>query len=137
MLWVKALHIVFMVTWFAGLLYLPRLFVYHAMATDPVGIERFKVMERKLYHGIMTPGAALTIAFGLWLWLGYGISGAWLHAKLVLVLATLAYHFYCGKLLRDFKHDRNIRSHRWLRGFNELPVASLFAIVILVVVKPF
>lgn len=137
MLWVKALHIVFMTTWFAGLFYLPRLFVYHAMATDAAGIERFKLMERKLYYGIMTPGAVLTIVFGAWLWLGFGISGGWLHAKLVLVLLTLIYHFYCSKLMRDFKHDRNTRSHRWFRIFNELPVLALFAIVILVVVKPF
>jgi hypothetical protein len=82
MLWVKSLHIVFMVTWFAGLFYLPRLFVYHAQAQDAIGIERFKLMERKLYFGIMTPGAVLTIASGLWLWLGYGISGGWLYAKL-------------------------------------------------------
>ena len=78
MLWVKSLHIVFMVTWFAGLFYLPRLFVYHSLATDAVSIERFKLMERKLYYGIMTPGALLTVGFGVWLWLGYGITGGWL-----------------------------------------------------------
>ena len=92
MLWIKSLHIVFMVTWFAGLFYLPRLFVYHALATDPIGIERFKLMERKLYFGIMTPGAVLTIAFGLWLWLGYGVSGDWLKAKLALVALLIAHH---------------------------------------------
>src|SRR3977135_1553701 len=81
MLWIKALHIVFVVTWFAGLFYLPRLFVYHAMAEDAAGRERFKVMERKLYYGIMTPGAVLTVAFGAWLWLGYGITGGWLPAQ--------------------------------------------------------
>ena len=137
MLWVKALHIVFMVTWFAGLFYLPRLFVYHAQSSDAVSIERFKVMERKLYWGIMAPGAVLTIVFGLWLWLGYGISGGWLHAKLALVLVLLAYHAWCGKLLADFKHDRNTKSHVWFRWFNEFPVLILFAVVILVVVKPF
>jgi putative membrane protein len=137
MLWIKALHIIFMVTWFAGLFYLPRLFVYHAQTTDPTGSDRFKLMERKLYFGIMTPGAALTIVFGVWLWLGYGISGGWLHAKLALVALLIAYHVYCGKLLADFKHDRNRRSHVWLRWFNELPVLVLVGAVLLVVVKPF
>src|SRR6476469_2141930 len=100
---VKTLHIVFMVTWFAGLFYLPRLFVYHALAApgDRLGIARFKTMERKLYVGIMTPGAALTIACGLWLWLGYGVRGGWLAAKLALVLALVALHVYLGVLLRD------------------------------------
>ncbi|SHL53257.1 putative membrane protein [Nitrosospira sp. Nsp11] len=137
MLWIKSLHIIFMVTWFAGLFYLPRLFVYHAMSDDPPGIKRFKVMERKLYYGIMTPGAVLTILFGLWLWLGYGISGGWLHAKLALVIVLIAYHLYCGKLLADFKYDRNRRGHVYYRWFNEFPVAILIAVVILVVVKPF
>ena len=126
-----------MVTWFAGLFYLPRLFVYHTMSDDAPGIERFKVMERKLYYGIMTPGAVLTVLFGLWLWLGYGISGGWLHAKLALVIVLIAYHFYCGKLLADFKYDRNRRSHVYYRWFNEFPVVILIAVVILVVVKPF
>jgi len=137
MLWVKALHVVFMVTWFAGLFYLPRLFVYHAQSEDAVSIERFKVMERKLYYGIMAPGAVLTIACGLWLWLGWGFSGAWLHAKLALVAVLVAYHLWCGKLLADFRNGRNARSHVWFRWFNEFPVLLLFAIVILVVVKPF
>lgn len=126
-----------MVTWFAGLFYLPRLFVYHAMSDDPSGIERFKIMERKLYYGIMTPGAVLTVFFGLWLWLGYGISGGWLHAKLALVIGLIAYHLYCGKLLADFRHDRNRRGHVYYRWFNEIPVVLLVAVVILVVVKPF
>lgn len=126
-----------MVTWFAGLFYLPRLFVYHAMSDDGPSLERFKVMERKLYYGIMTPGAVLTILFGLWLWLGYGISGDWLHAKLALVIVLIAYHFYCGKLLADFKYDRNRRGHVYYRWFNEFPVVILIAVVILVVVKPF
>ena len=137
MLWIKALHISFMVTWFGGLFYLPRLFVYHAMADDKAGIERFKIMERKLYFGIMTPGAVLTIIFGLWLWLGYGISGGWMHVKLLLVLILIGYHFYCGKLVNDFKHDRNRHGHVFYRWFNEFPVLILFAVIILVVVKPF
>jgi putative membrane protein len=137
MLWIKALHIVFMVTWFAGLFYLPRLFVYHAMTEDAAGRERFKVMERKLYYGIMTPGAVLTVVFGAWLWLGYGITGGWLHAKLVLVGVLVAYHLWCGRLLADFKHDRNTRSHVWYRWFNEVPTIILFAVVILTVVRPF
>jgi putative membrane protein len=139
MLWVKSLHIIFMVTWFAGLFYLPRLFVYHAMAEDRVSTERFKVMERKLYFGIMAPGAVLTIVFGLWLWLGWfqGAFGLWFHVKLTLVALLVGYHLWCGKLLADFRQDRNTRSHVWLRWFNEAPVLLLFAIVILVVVKPF
>lgn len=137
MLWIKSLHIIFMVTWFAGLFYLPRLFVYHAMSEDPTSIERFKVMERKLYYGIMAPGAILTIAFGLWLWLAYGFSGGWLHAKLALVALLIGYHLWCGKLLADFRRGRNTRSHVWYRWFNEIPVVFLFGIVVLVVVKPF
>ena len=141
MLWVKAFHIVFMVTWFAGLFYLPRLFVYHAMAEDRISIERFKVMERKLYYGIATPGAIITIALGIWMlvdyaWKMYANQG-WLHAKLALVAVLIAYHIYCGKLLNDFKHDRNRHSHVWYRWFNEFPVVILIAIVVLVVVKPF
>jgi len=138
MLWVKALHIVFMVTWFAGLFYLPRLFVYHAMAQDAQGIERFQVMERKLYYGIMTPGAVLTIVFGLWLWFGwFRDASGWMYAKLVLVALLIAYHLWCGKLLGEFKRGRNRRSHVWYRWFNELPVLVLLAVVVLVVVKPF
>lgn len=137
MLWIKAWHIIFMVTWFAGLFYLPRLFVYHAMTEDRTSSERFKIMERKLFFGIMTPGAVLTIVFGLWLWHGYGFSGAWLHAKLTLVAVLIVYHLYCGKLLFAFKHDRNRHSHVFYRWLNELPVLLLVAIVILVVVKPF
>jgi putative membrane protein len=141
MLWVKAWHIIFMVTWFAGLFYLPRLFVYHAMcdATKPedaASIARFKIMERKLFYGIMTPGGILTIIFGLWLWLGTDITGGWLHAKLVLVALLVAYHIYCGKLVLDFKHGRNQHSHVYFRWLNEVPVIALVAIIILAVVKP-
>ena len=137
MLWVKAFHIIFMVTWFAGLFYLPRLFVYHAMSEDSTSIERFKLMERKLFYGIMTPGGVITVVLGLWLWLGYGIGGAWMHVKFALVLVLIAYHLYCAKLLLDFKRDRNTRTHVWYRWFNEFPVLILIAVVILVVVKPF
>jgi len=136
MLWVKSLHIVFRVTWFAGLFYLPRLFVYHAMAQDAVSRERFKVMERKLFWGIMTPGGVLTIAFGLWLWLGYGFSGAWLDVKLALTALLVVYHAWCGKLMLQFRAGRNTRTHIWFRWFNEFPTVLLFAAVILVVVKP-
>lgn len=137
MLWIKALHIAFMVTWFAGLFYLPRLFVYHALSTDAVSTARFKIMERKLFFGIMTPGALLTIVSGAWLWLGYGFSGGWLSAKLALVAVLIVYHAYCGMLLFDFKHDRNRHGHVFYRWLNEFPVLILFAVVILVVVKPF
>ena len=137
MLWIKAFHIIFMVTWFAGLFYLPRLFVYHAASEDTVSRERFKVMERKLFFGIMNPGAILTIGFGLWLWLGYGFHGGWLHAKLALVAVLVVYHIYCGKLLSDFRHDRNTHGHVFYRWLNELPVVLLIAIVLLVELQPF
>ncbi len=141
MLWLKALHLIFMVTWFAGLFYLPRLFVYHATSDDAVSIERFKVMERKLYFGIMTPGMFLTFIFGVWMlvaydWELYGKSG-WLHAKLGLLALLFIYHVICGKWLLDFKHDRNQHRHVYYRWMNEVPVLFLFAIVILAVVKPF
>jgi len=137
MLWVKAFHIVFMVTWFAGLFYLPRLFVYHALTEDRMGAERFKVMERKLFYGIMTPGAVITVALGLWLWLGYGIGGGWMHAKTALVVVLIGYHLWCGFLVADFRHDRNRHGHVFYRWFNEFPVVILIAIVLLVVLKPF
>ncbi|WP_332247285.1 protoporphyrinogen oxidase HemJ [Alkalilimnicola ehrlichii MLHE-1] len=138
-LWVKAFHIIAVVTWFAALFYLPRLYVYHAMAEDRTGIERFKVMERKLYRGIMTPSAIVAVGLGIWLlilipgWLSQG----WMHAKLVLVALLIGYHVYCGHLLKQFRDDRNTRSHRWYRVFNELPVLVLIAVVVLAVVKPF
>lgn len=136
MLWVKWLHIVFMVTWFAGLFYLPRLFVYHALAADTLSQERFKVMERKLFWGIMTPGAVLTVFFGLWLWLGWGFSGAWLYGKVALTAVLVGYHAWCGKLMLDFRAGRSRKSHVWFRWFNEFPVLVLAAAVFLVVFKP-
>ncbi|NND81225.1 MAG: protoporphyrinogen oxidase HemJ [Gammaproteobacteria bacterium] len=137
MLWIKALHIIALVCWMAGIFYLPRLFVYHAMAEDEVGRERFKVMERKLYRGIMQPSMLATIIFGLWLWLGYGFAGGWLHLKLALVVVLLAYHFWCGQMIQRFARDEIKRGHVFFRIMNELPVLLLIAIVILVVVKPF
>jgi len=141
MLWLKAFHLIFMVTWFAGLFYLPRLFVYHAMSADSVSRERFKIMERKLYFGIMTPGMILTLAFGIWMLADYAWdlyrSSGWLHAKLALLALLIGYHVLCGKWLLDFKHDRNRHSHIYFRWMNEVPVLFLFGIVILAVIKPF
>jgi putative membrane protein len=139
-MWLKAWHLIAMVTWFSGLFYLPRLFVYHAMSEDAVSIERFKVMERKLYYGITTPGGVFTLVFGLWMlydyaWAAWG-DQLWLHIKLALIGLLVAYHLYCGKLVGDFKHDRNTRSHVWFRWFNELPVLVLIAVVLLAVLKP-
>ncbi len=136
MLWVKSFHIIFVVSWFAGLFYLPRIFVNHAMATEPAEIARLKLMERKLYK-FVTPIGALAVIFGLWLWFGYGFSGGWLHAKTTLVALLVGYHFYCGHLVKLFAEDRNTRSHVFYRFFNEVPVLALVAIVILAVVKPF
>ena len=141
MLWLKALHLIFMVTWFAGLFYLPRLFVYHAMSSDEISNERFKIMERKLYYGIMTPGMIITFIFGIWMltdyaWAIYGQSG-WLHAKLTLLFIMVIYHIYCGLWLVDFKYDRNRHSHVYYRWMNEVPVLFLVGIIILAVVKPF
>jgi protoporphyrinogen IX oxidase len=137
MLLVKSLHIIFMVTWMAGLFYLPRLFVYHAQAEDRISIERFKIMERKVFWGIATPGAVLTVFFGLWLWLGwFQGAGLWLHAKLALVAVLVGYHVWCGKLLLDFRHERNTHGHVWFRWFNEFPVLVLVGVVLLVVFKP-
>lgn len=130
-----------MVTWFAGLFYLPRLYVYHAMSEDAISIERFKIMERKLYFGIMYPSMILTIISGLWLlyayaWQLYGKSG-WLHTKLTLVLLLTIYHFICGHYRKVFKKDANRHSHVFYRWFNEVPALLLLAIVILVVAKPY
>ncbi len=138
MIYIKVAHIVFMVAWFAGLFYLPRLYVYHTQADDAISLARFKIMERKLFFGIMTPSAILTIILGLSLWLGYGITGKWMHAKLFLVLILIAHHIYLGKLMLDFKHDRNKHSHVFYRWLNEIPALPvLVGIVWLVVAKPF
>lgn len=140
MLWIKALHLSFMVTWFAGLFYLPRLYVYHAMSGDETSNARFKVMERKLYFGIMTPGMIFTFIFGFWMLYDYGwqvyASTIWMQIKLASVVFLLAYHIHCGKLLLDFKYDRNKHSHVYYRWYNEIPVVFLFLIIILVTVKP-
>jgi len=135
-LWVKAFHIIFVTSWFAGLFYLPRIFVNHAMATEPAEIARLKLMEGKLYR-FVTPIAWLTIISGLWLWLGEGIGGAWMHAKLTLIVVLYGYHHYCGILVKRFANDQNARNHVWFRFFNEIPVLILTAVVILVTVKPF
>lgn len=141
MLWVKAFHIIFVVTWFAALFYLPRLFVYHSMSDDTVSKERFKIMERKLYRGIMTPSALLTLVFGGWMASFYSMEQVaamhWLHVKLIIVVMLLVYHGYCGHLVRLFNEDANQRSHVFYRWFNELPVLALIAVVILAIVKPF
>ena len=141
MLWLKALHLIFMVTWFAGLFYLPRLYVYHAMADDQISIDRFKVMERKLFYGITTPGGLLTLGFGIALLLQNGLAAysgqIWLHVKFLCLLILVVYHVYCWFLLQDFKYDRNTKGHVWFRWFNEIPVLFLVVIVILAVVRPF
>ena len=136
MLWYKTLHIAFMVTWFAGLFYLPRLFVYHAMSNDKISHDRFVIMERKLFWGIMTPGAILTVVFGVLL-LQYHEILLWLEIKIYLVILLILYHVWCGKIMYDFKNERNLHSHVWLRIFNEFPVLGLFIIIYLVVFKPF
>jgi len=136
MLWIKALHIAFVASWFAGLFYLPRVYVNLAMESEPAAYARLLMMAGKLYR-FMTLLAFPALGFGLWLWLGYGITGGWLHAKLALVATLIAYHLWCGRLLADFRAGRNTHSHVWYRLFNEYPVLALFAVVILVVVKPF
>ncbi|UCE75827.1 MAG: CopD family protein [Gammaproteobacteria bacterium] len=137
MLWIKALHVIFMVTWFAGLFYLPRLFVYHADCQDQPGHERFVVMERKLF-AIMTIGALLTALFGVWLiaaW-HWPVTEIWLQIKLILVAALIAYHLYCGALVRRFKLQQNTRSGVFYRWFNEFPALVLIAVVLLAVLRP-
>ena len=139
MLWVKALHIVFVTSWFAMLFYLPRIFVNLAMLTDASPREereRLLLMARKLYR-FGGPLMVLAFVFGFWLWLGYGIGGGWMHAKLVIVLLLAGHHGWCGRLLKTFEAGANRRSHRWYRVFNEMPVLGLIGAVILVVVKPF
>jgi putative membrane protein len=142
MLWLKAFHIIFVVTWFAGLFYLPRLFIYHLEASDPRELARFVTMERRLL-AITHIGAALTLAFGVavlvW-WVQHApdyFKQGWLHAKLALVVALIGYHGWCVKIARDFAAGRNTKTDRWLRVFNELPALALIGIVLLVVLKPF
>jgi putative membrane protein len=136
--WIKAWHVIFMVTWFAGLFYLPRLFVYHASVTDSAGIERFRVMERRLF-AIMTIGAVLTTVFGIWLLARSPalLDTGWMRAKLALVGILIAYHAWNWRLLRDFAAGRNARSERWYRWFNEIPSLLLIGIVLLAVLRPF
>ena len=140
MLWLKAVHVMFVIFWFAGIFYLPRLFVYHAMASDSISIERFKVMERRLYRGIMTPSAVIALIFGVWLliasWDLY-IRAGWMHAKLALVAMLIGYHLYCGRIIAAFARDENRKSHRFYRWLNEAPLPILVGVVLLVVVKPF
>ena len=137
-LWLKALHIIFMVTWFAGLFYLPRLFVYHAMTEDESTRAQFRIMERKLYYGIMNPGGVLTVLFGMWLWMGYGIGdqSLWLQLKIGLVIVLVGYHVWCGRLVKRFQKEANVHSHVFYRWFNEFPVLILVGAVLLVVLKP-
>ena len=135
-LWIKALHIVFIAAWFAGLFYLPRIYVNLAQESNPAVVERLLGMARRLLR-FTTILAVPALLLGIWLWLGYGIRGGWLHAKLALVILVIGYHHACGSLLKKFEAGQNKRSHKWFRYFNEVPVLLLLAIVILVVVKPF
>ncbi len=137
MLWIKSFHIIAVICWMAGIFYMPRLFVYHSMSEDTVSKERFKVMEHKLYHVIMTPAMAASIVLGVWLWLAYGFSGGWLHAKLALVAVLVGYHLWCGATMKKFAKDEIPHGHVFYRWLNEAPVLLLVGIVILVVVKPF
>ena len=141
MLWYKALHLIFMVTWFSGLFYLPRLFVYHAMSDDKISIDQFKIMEKKLFYGIATPGGLLTIIFGFCLLVSNGMTSysgqLWLSLKMILIAVLVLYHIYCFSLLQDFKYDRNKHTHIWYRWFNEVPVLILVGIVLLAIIKPF
>ncbi len=133
---IKSLHIILVTSWFAGLFYLPRLFVNHAMVSDKATLERLALMEHKLYR-FMTPLGILAVGLGMWLWFGFGFSGGWLHLKTALVTFLIVYHLYCGRLMRAFAEGRNTRSHVWYRFFKEIPVLVLFAVVFLVVLKPF
>ena len=138
MLWVKSFHIIFLVSWYAGLFYLPRLFVHHAMSEDKATRERLEIMERKLFWFI-TPWAVLTLAFGIWLWVlqGWGFHAGWLNTKIVLVLPLVGFHIWCGKLMLDFRGKENPHSHVWFRWFNEFPLLILIVVVLLVILKPF
>lgn len=139
MLWFKAWHIIAMVAWFAGLFYLPRLFVYHADAKDELSLQRFKVMERRLYFGIMWPAAILTSVLGIAI-ISYApeyyLSQSWLHWKLLMVLFLWVYHFYCGKLVKNFALEKNQYASGYYRFFNEIPTFILIIVVLLVVLKP-
>ncbi len=140
MLWIEAFHLISLICWFAALFYLPRLFVYHASSKDAASIEHFKIMERKLYRGIMTPSAIATIIFGVWLITynpSYYMHAGWFYAKLALVLVLLGYHYACNRLLKKFAEDCNTNSHIFYRWFNELPTFLLISIIILAIVKPF
>ena len=138
--WAKAFHIISMTTWFAALFYLPRLFVYHAIARDRTSIERFKIMQSKLYHGIANPSMLVTMLFGLWLFLlspTYYLAQVWFQIKLLMVALTVIYHFVCLRYMLVLRADANLKSHLYFRIFNEIPVLFLGSIVILVVVRPF
>ncbi|KTC86736.1 protoporphyrinogen oxidase HemJ [Legionella brunensis] len=140
MLTIKAFHIIAMVAWFSGLFYLPRLFVYHAQTTDNISLERFKIMERRLYYGITWPSAIITTALGLILLTydpSYYLKAGWMHAKLGLVFLLWIYHLCCGYFRKQFSEEKNIRTSKFYRFFNELPTLFLMGIVLLVVVKPF
>lgn len=136
MLFFKTIHIISVITWFAGLFYLPRLFVYHAMSNDSISLERFKVMERKLYNGIMTPSAVITIFTGFYLLTYFGFEALWIKIKITLVVILSIYHFMCHKYLKLFKENKNNKTHVYYRWFNEFPVIILISIIILVVYKP-
>jgi len=135
MLWIKSFHIIFVTSWFAGLFYLPRIFVNLAMSTEKVELDRLLLMSHKLYR-FVTPIAYLSLGTGIWLWLGYGFAGMWLNIKLSLIVILIAYHHYCGHLLTQFKQGKNTHNHVWYRVFNEIPVLLLIPVVILVTVKP-
>jgi putative membrane protein len=139
-LWLKTLHLVFLVSWYAGLFYLPRLFVHHAMSEDSATRERLVIMERKLYY-FVTPWMILTIVLGLWMLTYFPLESlkgmGWLHAKLLLVALLVAYHFWCGHFVKLFRGNSNPRTHVWFRWFNEIPLIFLLIVVILVVFKPF
>ncbi len=139
MLWVKAFHIIGVVCWFSGIFYLPRLFVYHAMSEDKTSQDRFVIMERKLFWGIMTPSAVVTVVLGTWLLVanhGYFMAWWWMKAKLGLVVLVVAYHIHCWWFMKALRENSQVRTHKFFRVSNELPVLVLIAIVILIVVKP-
>ncbi|KGP63802.1 membrane protein [Legionella norrlandica] len=140
MLFIKAFHVIALVAWFSGLFYLPRLFVYHAESQDGISINRFKIMEKRLYYGITWPAALATTILGLWLLtynMEYYLKAGWMHAKLTLVLVLWIYHLICGHYLKLFSINKNAKSSRFFRFFNEMPTLLLVGIVVLVIVKPF